>query len=208
MTPINLNRQRGFALLMSLLIIGVVISVTMTIVELSLKQLGLSVSARDSEVAFAAANAGLECAQRIRHSASTTIEIGTRTNFDCFEQTVNNVDKEASLGFVVSGDPNYGKVFRYKNSIDWGSGVSGSNDRCSEIDIVAMVTKNGAAGDLVIGGNGNNHSLKKVFSGYPNNTKSCNPGGRCTLAVVRGYSAKCADKSNPGTLMREILLEF
>ena len=206
MTLININKKRGFALLITLLVVSVVISVTLAIVELSMKHLELSVNSRDSEVAFAAANAGLECAQRIRHSASSTIESGATTSFDCFEQTINVV-KEASLGFAVSGDPNYGKVFRYKNSIDWGSGVSGSNDRCSEIDIVAMVTENGAAGDLVIGDNGN-HSLKKVFSGYPNNTKSCNPGGRCTLASVRGYSANCNNKTKSGTLMREILLEF
>jgi len=206
MTLININKKRGFALLITLLVVSVVISVTLAIVELSMKHLELSVNSRDSEVAFAAANAGLECAQRIRHSASSTIESGATTSFDCFEQTINVV-KEVSLGFAVAGDPDYGKVFRYKKSIGWGSGASGTNDRCSEIDIVAMVTENGAAGDLVIGGTGTN-SLKNKFSGYENDTKSCGPGGRCTLASVRGYSANCANKTKSGTLMREILLEF
>ena len=200
MTPINLNRQRGFALLMSLLIIGVVISVTMAIVELSLKQLELSVSSRDSEIAFAAANAGMECAKLIRRSASTTIESGANTTFDCFE-TISSVGNTGSTIHIQSGGSN-GSVYRYQPAIDW----SGS-DRCSDIDMVTMVVNSDAGGPLVIGGGGNN-SLKKVFSGYPNDTKTCEPGGNCTIVSVKGYSAKCAEKANSGTLMREILLEL
>jgi len=200
MILIKTNHQRGFALLMSLLIIGVVISVTMAIVELSLKQLELSVNSRDSEIAFAAANAGMECAKLIRRSASSTIESGQTTDFACFS---NNADTNPSTALVhiESGGSN-GSVYRYQPEIDWSS-----SDRCSQIDMVTMVINSDASGPLVIGGSGNN-SLKKIFSGYPNDTKSCDPGGRCTLVSVRGYSAKCADKSNPGTLMREILLEF
>jgi len=196
MTPINSNTNKGFALLITLLIIGVVISVTMAIVELSLKQLELSVSSRDSEVAFAAANAGLECAKRTRRSASTTIEIGTATTLDCFENSTSPVSNTGSSINVTSGGSS-GKVYRYQPTIDWSSA-----DRCSEINIVAMVMNDNATDPLVISG------LTSIFPGYSNNTKSCNPGGNCTIAGVRGYSAKCTEKTNLGTLMREILLEF
>jgi len=53
--------EKGFALLMTLLIISVVLSVALTTLSLSIKQTRLATDTRDAEVAFHAANAGLEC---------------------------------------------------------------------------------------------------------------------------------------------------
>ena len=77
---INCNRHQknaGIALLMTVMVLSVVLSVTLAIVELTLQQLALSVDSRDSEVAFHAANAGLECARYTRRNASTTFEGGS-----------------------------------------------------------------------------------------------------------------------------------
>ena len=51
------NKQSGIALLMTIMVLGVVLSVTLAIVELSLQHLALSVDFKDSEIAFHAANA-------------------------------------------------------------------------------------------------------------------------------------------------------
>ena len=65
MKPISMSRllhkERGFALLMTLLIISVVLSVALTTLSLATKQTRLATDTRDAELAFHAANAGLEC---------------------------------------------------------------------------------------------------------------------------------------------------
>jgi hypothetical protein len=41
--------------------VAVVVSITLAVIELTIKQLNLTVTAKDSEIAFHAANAGIEC---------------------------------------------------------------------------------------------------------------------------------------------------
>jgi len=185
----------GFALLITLLVIGVVIAVTLAILELSLKQLQLSVNSRDSEIAFHAANAGLECAQRTRRIASTTIEAGGSLTFRCFGVTrsgvLNNLD-----GITMSTPPVRGDVRRYQADIQWGVGLDA---RCSEIDMLTIVASSGAVTATGI--------LAQIPS-YGTNSKTCAQGARCTIIAVAGYSSTCANKGQMSTLKREILLEF
>ena len=82
--------SRGFALLMTLLVVAVVVSITLAVIELSIKQLNLAVTAKDSEIAFHAANAGMECVRYARRTASTSLESGENSvRFDCFNKNQN-----------------------------------------------------------------------------------------------------------------------
>jgi Tfp pilus assembly protein PilX len=72
----NTEKQAGFALLISLLVVGVVISVGLSILDLSIKQVRLASNATESEKAFHAANAGIECARYWRRVLSMQIEDG------------------------------------------------------------------------------------------------------------------------------------
>ena len=186
--------QSGFALLITLLVVSVVIAVTLSIVELTLKQLELSVDSRDAEIAFHAASAGMECAQRTRRVSSTTIELGNNLNLNCFGITANNIT--SNLDGVTELNTSNGDVFRYKTSMDWGAGV---NAKCTEIDIITIVANTG---------NTRAGNLQQQIPNYPTNIKTCAEGARCTIASVAGYSASCAQKGALGTLKREILLEF
>lgn len=200
--------QAGFALLITLLVISVVIAVMLAIVELSLKQLALSVNSTGSEIAFQAANAGLECARFIRRSQSIKFETTPfdTMKFQCFGKNkspvVSNVDVATNQVNPLTGGT--GTVYRYQVDLDWGGGTGA---RCSEVDMVAIVMDITSPANGVLGSAGAN-TLRNIFPNYTSDTKACSPGSRCTIASVIGYNSSCANKRAVGTLRREILLEF
>ncbi len=196
MTHRNINHQPGgFALLITLVTLTVVVSVTLAIVELSMKQLALSVSSTDSELAFQAANAGMECARFVRNDADfhDEFEAGLEVQFDCMADSQSRAPEDLT--------PSAGNgIVRVYSEIEfnWGEGVQA---RCSKIDMLTMIaddTGNDLEYDLV----------RDYIPGYPTATKTCTLGGRCTIVSVTGYSAACAEKNVEGTLKRELLLEF
>ena len=199
MIQTNSKQQSGFALLITILVLSVIVSVTLAIVELSLKQLKLSVDSTDSEIAFHAANAGLECARYIRRIESDDIETGADISVNCFGSSAT-VPRQSSLGFITTGVPASGQVYRYRHSIDWGTAPSA---RCTTLDITTMV----ATSTITIGGSGGN-TLKARINGYENDSKTCEAGERCTIMSVVGYSSTCGATSTAGVLKREILLEL
>jgi len=200
--PIKTPAKKGFALLITIMVVSVVVAVTLAIAELSLKQLELSVDSVDSELAFQAANAGLECARYWRREESARFESGASIPFNCFG-AASNVPVTT---FPVTRTPSNSRVYLYRAELTWGTVPF---ERCSQMDIVTMIvsatTSNPGA---IIGANTTANSLQRVLPGYPTNTKTCEPGGQCTIAAVTGYSTNCANKNQPGTQRREILLEF
>ena len=58
----NAQRKRGFTLLISVLVAGVLLAVGLAIFNIAIKELLLSSSGRDSQFAFYAADSGTECA--------------------------------------------------------------------------------------------------------------------------------------------------
>lgn len=61
-TTYNLKPNRGFAMLFSVLISSLLVVIGLSIFNLTLKELTISTAARESQAAFYAAHAGLECA--------------------------------------------------------------------------------------------------------------------------------------------------
>jgi type II secretory pathway pseudopilin PulG len=176
------NSQSGFALLMTLIVVGVVISIGLSVLDLSLKQVRLATNAKDSEISFHAANAGMECARYWRRVASSSMENGVAIAPSCFGTTPNtNTVTQVSTG-----------VFLYDYKFTWGS----PNQRCSQI--VTLVASSTAPGpDLVI------NNMVTLVPGYPDgNTKTCKAGERCSVVSVRGYNRPCS------TVQREVLLQF
>lgn len=188
----------GFALLMTLLVVAAVVSITLAVIELTIKQLNLTVTARDSEIAFHAANAGLECARYVRRVASSSFEVvGTpldTIDFECFNRT-QELDLVSNGGLSTSGN---GELRRYYGEVTWGTG-----DRCSIVDILVMIVPDTETSDFSI------TNLHNTYQGFPQgDTKSCSPGARCTVAQVIGFNKGCSNTSLEGTVRREILLEF
>ena len=188
------NSKQGFALLMTLIVVTVVISIGLTVLDLSIKQIRLSTNARDSEVAFQAANAGMECARYVRRTLSSAMENGNAITPSCFSAAATpNVVTE-----ITSNVTGAGEVFKYDYAFTWG----GASTRCSQITTL-VASSSVSGGGLIIG------NMTTLVPGYPSGaTKRCGAGERCTVVSVRGYNKPCNNVSSYGTVQREVLLQF
>ena len=198
MTPRN-KQHTGFALLMSLIVVSVVISIGLVVLDLTLKQLRLSTNSKDSETAFHAANAAMECARYWRYNASTTFDVGgDLTNVECFGETVSKVESDPVTVKAL------GEAFKYSFTMDGTDGISwgtSPTERCSQIDILVLNSEIDATTIV-------QNMPIDVIPGYPEPEANCDPGGRCTVIAARGYSRSCEDIALPGTVEREVLLEL
>ena len=196
------NSKTGFALLISMIVVGVVVSVGLSILELTIKQLALATNSKDSEIALHAANAGLECAQYWRNKEFTKFENGDTVSATCFGNapayTKSHIGDDVSSASGVTAD--LGNAYKYSYEFDWGT--PSVDERCSVITMLILVSDNESTGGVRV------DDISDFLSGYDNNTvKTCDPGGRCTFTSVQGYNKKCSDKGSFGTIQREVLLE-
>jgi type II secretory pathway pseudopilin PulG len=199
------KQNNGFALLITLIVVGVVLSVGLALLDLSIKQVRLSTNAKDSEVAFHAANAGLECARYWRRESSDEMEAGDPFTPTCFGESVTG-DNGGEVNPSTNPDPDLddatdGSANLYDYKFTWGT----NSDRCTRIKtlvVSADVIGNGAAVD----------NMEELFPGYPDgNTFTCDAGGRCTVISVRGYNKDCltlGGENTYGIVEREVLLQF
>jgi Tfp pilus assembly protein PilX len=193
--PAKEHSEQGFALLMTLIVVTVVISIGLSVLDLSIKQVRLSTNARDSEVAFQAANAGMECARYTRRILSSSMENGTAISPSCFPGGSLSSNAVTEIVSNVTGD---GDVYKYDYSLTWG----GTATRCSQVTTLVASSSVSGAG-LVIGG------MTNLVPGYPSGaSKTCAAGERCTVISVRGYNKPCNSVSAYGTVQREVLLQF
>ncbi len=190
------RQKSGFALMMSLIVVSVVISVGLTLLDVSLKQVRLSTNSRDSEIALHAASAGLECAQYWRAINLVDMENGDPISPTCFGSTVlpATVTPSDESSIITSGS---GSVYLYDYQVTWGSGM---NTRCSDMSVLLINADLSA--DVSVTG------LVSLLNGYPTNTKTCPAGGKCTILSTRGYSKGCSSIGTAGTVEREVLLEL
>lgn len=185
------RQQEGFALLITLIVVGVVLSVGLTILDLSIKQVKLSTNARESEVSFHAANAGAECARYWRRTESANIIAGQQIAVDCFGEASINVNPSTP---AVTGN---GNTYQYEYSFTWGGG-----SRCTEINtLVAVADPIGVGVTTTL--------MTTLVPGYPKGDDMyCEAGSQCTVLSVRGYNRPCATVNGYGTVQREVLLQF
>ena len=189
----------GFALLLTIIIIGVVQAIALTVLSLSIKQVNLSADTRDSESAFHAANAGLECIRYWRRAESETYTTGGNQQISCFDESVPPSVRQT---WTVSNEnvSGNGVVHLYEYEISWGTT---DTPRCSIMRFFLM--------NAAIDGSGvtlSNIQDPALIPGAPINEKLCEPGGRCTLFSSQGFSRSCENIDQLGTIQREIFLEF
>lgn len=195
------TQESGFALLMTLIVVGVVLSVGMSILDLSIKQVKLSTNAKESEVAFHAANAGMECARYWRREEADKMEIGEPISLNCFSSPLMNVSKSPlPSGVTVVGN---GDVFLYSYDFTWGPANA---VRCTKVDTLVASSSSLGLGVTTT-------KMINIFPGYPTTenpdpSSYCEPGSRCTVISVRGYNRPCSTASGYGTVQREVLLQF
>jgi len=190
------NTESGFALLMSLIVVGVVLSIGLSILDLSIKQVQLSTNAKESEVAFHAANAGMECARYWRRASSSEMETGQTIAPECFGVTPDSNTIDATAPAL--DDTSDGEAYLYTYEFTWGGG----EPRCTQVN--SVVASSSATGDGATTTN-----MGALIPGYPDgNDKFCEPGARCSTISVRGYNRPCNTVGGFGTVQREVLLQF
>ena len=199
----NTSKQ-GFALLMTIIVVSVIISIGLSVLDLTLKQVRLSTNAKDSEIAFHAANAGVECARYTRRVNSTLMEVGTGITPVCFGATASPNTVTSLSGAQVTGD---GNVYKYTYHLSWSSGA---DQRCTQvINMVAVGTA--MITPTTLGAGITTVGISTHIPGYPASAGPnwyCGPGERCTLLSVKGYNRACAASYGYGTVEREVLLQF
>ena len=177
---------------MALLVVSVVVSVGLTLVDITLKQLRLATGAKDSEAAFHAATAGVECVRYWRRQLSDQIEDGlTLPGVSCFGSAPANINR-TSLD-PQPPDP----IYRYELEFTW-------SGRCTKATLVSMKSPFNLPLTL--------RNVPSAVPGHPGYQsgvdKECEPGGRCTIMSVQGYNRSCSNINSFGTVQREVLLEL
>lgn len=184
------HNKKGFALLLSLIISSVVLAIGLAILEISVNQINLSATARESELAFQSAHAGVDCVWywRNERSSSYTTAAGAVPSNNCFG-TAPLITPTATL--LESSADGHARAFFY--TYEWGS-----PERCTVVDMYVI----NASGD----------DMEVTFANEAigqDGTKSCNFGNICTVIVSGGYNRPC-DELGAGVfaVQREITVEF
>ncbi|MFT5849698.1 MAG: Tfp pilus assembly protein PilX [Patiriisocius sp.] len=194
MTSINMNiftlskNEKGFALLLSVIVSSVVVSVGLSMLNITLKQLSLGSNTKGSEIAFQGASAGLECLQynynTLISDPDFTTSDGQSVVFNCFGTTDGVSDAE-------SGDS---EVQQFNPEFDWTT-AGASTDYCVELEIYVLNATGGS-------------NVSRTFSDR-DISETCDAGDICTIAFSRGYNKSCGAASGATpTVQRELTIVF
>ena len=175
--------KRGFALLLTIVVVSVVLAVGLSLLDITVKQISLSITGRDSEVAFHGAQGGIECLQALVRD----------TNFVDGETpgaTVNCLGSNRTLSVDSSfgGDSD---IDEYSFSADWNNG---EQDLCSEGYLYVIDARSG------------NKSV--TFDNQGLVSESCADGDLCTVVFARGFNRACSELDSLRTVQRELTISF
>lgn len=199
------SAEAGFSLILSLIVVTVVLSTGLVILDLTIKQVQLAATTRDSEIAFHATNAGVECGQMVVGSVADFTDT-KRSNppseftVNCFGGTAT-VDSEA---IVIPGlSPGLSTTTFYDYEFTWGPADA---RRCSRIGkFVISVDPN--HGDVTM----SEASIADKIAGYQEGNYTCSSGGGCVILSARGYNEACPAPGGSfgyGVVERKVLLQF
>lgn len=174
-------QQTGFALLITLVVISVLLAVGISMLDVTVKQISLSTTSRDSEISFHAASAGVECAVNTRQQIDPTVAIPSSKTFTCFESP-RGVNETTSYG---------GRSHQYTAQWSW---QNGDQDLCTQVDMFILDARAG--------------SYTHSFSDQGLDDQSCDDGGVCTVVFSRGFNRACNDLDSLRTVQRELTIVF
>ncbi|MEX0917627.1 MAG: pilus assembly PilX N-terminal domain-containing protein [Candidatus Paceibacterota bacterium] len=183
--------QEGFALLITLIIVSVLLAVGLSLLNITLKQFTLSSTARESELAFHVANAGLECMQYHRTVPATrTILLNEDGNPSADAPTLSCTGRYqiyAASNHQNLSDSRVAYNYIYRYDID--------GEQCIEASMHLLDARESGSG-----------ITRTVNEGFE--TISCPAGVLCTTIFSRGFNRGCSDLSSLRTVQREITIEF
>ncbi len=170
------EERRGFTLFIAVVTSSLVLAIGLSILNITLKEFLLSGTLRDSEMAFYAADAGMECA--LYYDSSSASELVNQFDNDGVLGSVNCMDDSSIV--VTATDPSLppdaddeelGIAQHFE--VEWGTNPT----LCAKVS----VTKS----DSTVSG-------------------SCPVGVECTQIISRGYNRACDDLASPRTVERAL----
>lgn len=198
------KNESGFALLLTLVVITVILAVGLTLLQITMKQLSLSAISRESEIAFYAASTGIECMQFWRSvpparaallhegwdgepydpSEPVYLECGD-TNPVSYEEVTSLIDENIY-------------VYKYSYNLSYDP-LTTTDDTCVETTLfLTDLREETSNADEDI--SDFNEGLKEI---------SCDAGTICTTIFSRGYNRSCGDDLNSlFTVQRELTIEY
>lgn len=194
------NKNKGFALLLSIIIASVVLAIGVSILKISVSQLQLSSTGRESEISFQASQSISECFIHARYSRQNeyvarpgSVNPGGKLN----APPLNCMGSAASEAYaeVVENESDL-HIVKYHYVYQWGD----DPEICSAGDMYVMVP---VEGDQVFTFTGT--SVGEDGDGE----KSCEQGAVCTMLITQGYNRPCNQlQSSIFTVQRELTTEF
>lgn len=195
------HEKKGLALLVTLVVATVVLGIAAALLNVAVKQYKLSGIAVASEMAFQAAQAGIECAvytDTVKTPGSTPFDVpgdGTEqavpSRMACMDQPEIASDMSLDLDGNVNGLFISGGEQRFQYS--WGTPT---HPVCTEVSVFKFYST-GATLDM-------STPLGEVVG-----SRFCSQNSHCTVIKSRGYNVACADiHNNPRAVEREITQRY
>lgn len=172
------HNQDGITLLVTLLLMGVLMGVSTSLLNVTLKQYQLSSISLASEIAFQAANAGVECILYhdfpktgaspfdVNGTGATVPEEGS---ISCMGSASADIEP-SNNGTVVSGE-------EQRFQFNWGTSP---NETCTNVSIYKFYSTTATVNILV-----NGVDMRP--------SSDCPIGGVCTVIQSRGYNVPCGE---------------
>ncbi len=95
------NENRGIALLFSIMLSAIFLSIVVGVLDIATKELTFSSSGRDTNNAFFAADSGIECALYNDKSSINSFVGTSEANFMCFGESINLINNFPDFNFVI-----------------------------------------------------------------------------------------------------------
>jgi hypothetical protein len=181
------SQSGGFALLLTLIISSVALAIGLSLLDITLKQLSLGTTARESETAFQMAATAMNCLQFARNTDLNRSQTnGANFSIDCVDVNFRFNDAHAASNIVY-----------YTNGAGNDLNIDGTN-RCVQYEMYVLLATTGI--DV-----GTTNSAGDTIQCEGNSGPNV-----CTYAYARGYNRSCADVTviNSFVVQRELTAEF
>lgn len=202
--PAYKNNNSGFALLLTLVIVSIILAVGLTLLQITMKQLSLSAVARESEIAFYAASTGIECMQYWRSFPPTRAALLKEE----WDGVAYDPDEPVYLQCADSSPVTYEEItsmiddnvygYKYSYNLSYNPLVT-TDDTCVETSMY-LIDLRAETSPVVEDISDLNEGLEEI---------SCDEGTVCTTIFSRGYNRPCGYGLNTiFTVQRELTIEY
>lgn len=211
------KNTKGFALLLSIILASVVLAIGLSILRISVSQLQLSATARESELSLHAAQSLNECLSYWRRKEADAFMD------DSFPSIIENIECMGVTPYSDSHNPvgpqthelvtpdSTGHaddmIIKHYYTFEWPN-PAGGDDFCSDGELYFMLPYQGNPA-LSIPASIITHNFEYTSVGPDGDgTKICD-ASRCGVLITRGYNRPC-DKLQDSifTVQRELTFEF